>query len=41
METKLSREEKINRYSGVLEFPSALKVEDKILYINKKGNPTK
>lgn len=31
----------INKYNGVLEFPSALKIEDKILYMNRKGSPKK
>ena len=36
-----STEEKINRYSGTLERPSALNMAESTLYINKKGRPRK
>ena len=34
-------EEKINKNSGILDLPSALKSADKILYINMNGSPAK
>ncbi len=36
-----SSDEKIKRYKGIFDFPSALNTDDKILYINKNGNPIK
>ena len=35
------REEKIRKYSGIRDLPSALKVALRTLYINKKGSPRK
>ncbi len=37
----LNNEEKINRYNGIWDFPSALNMADKILYINRNGSPRK
>ena len=39
--TMLKTEEKISRYRGILDFPRALNIEERILYMNKKGRPKK
>ena len=37
----LNREENIRNPKGILDFPNALNIEDRILYINRKGRPAK
>ena len=39
--TMLNTEEKIRKYSGILDFPKALNIEESTLYINKNGSPRK
>ena len=37
----LKIEEKINKNNGILDRPKALNIADRILYMNKNGNPRK
>ncbi len=37
----LNSEEKIRKQRGILDFPSALNIEEITLYINRKGSPKK
>ena len=39
--TMLNTEEKIRKYNGIRDFPSALNMEDSTLYINRNGRPRK
>ena len=36
-----SRDEKTRKYSGMRERPSALKVDERMLYMNRNGRPRK
>ena len=39
--TTLNTEENIRKYSGILDFPSALNIAESTLYIKRKGSPKK
>jgi len=39
--TTLNTEEKIRKYKGIRDFPSALNMEENTLYKNKNGSPAK
>ena len=37
----LRSDEKISRYRGIFDFPSALKTDESTLYMKRKGRPRK